>query len=86
MPSRFLKNRDSGFSQAFSAILKRECQVEKADADIRELQRQIQSNCMELTTHTRSHEENEKNCTKNRLYKKEHYEKFALEEFNKLKN
>ena len=52
---------------AYSEILKRESLVEKADVDIRELQRLIQSTCMELATHTRSSEENEKKFSKNSL-------------------
>ena len=58
--------------------------MRELEANLRELQRQIQSTCMEFATHTRSHEEYEQ--TKNCLYKEEHYEKFVWEEFKKLKN
>ena len=40
-------------------------------------------NRMELANPARSHEENEYNCTKNCLYKKEHCEKLVLEEFKR---
>ena len=39
-----------------------------------------------LGTPTRSHEENERNWTKNCLYKKEHCEKLESEKFKKWKN
>ena len=87
MPPRFLKNRDSSFSQRRTLkILKREYQVEKPEADLREPQRQIQSTCLELATHPRSHEKNEQIYTKNCLYKMELYEKSSMEEFNKHNN
>ena len=51
--------RQQLLSETHSEILKREFQVEKAEADLRELQRRIQSTRMKLAARRKSHEENE---------------------------